>query len=246
VKLVAILRRELAALLGAPLGWAVTTVFLVLSGYFFYTNLSFFVLMGGFDLNRGLWQYQFQDMRLVLLLVAPLITMRSFAEERRQGTLELLWAYPVRDESLVAGKYAAVWIVVALMLASTLTYPVVLARIYPIDWPSVLAGYAGLLLLAAAFLACGLFVSSLVESQLVAAAVTVGILLLFWTLTWNEAAASEAVLSWLAPLSLFDRFHSFARGAVDSKDVVFFVLFAGFFLFLTLLSLESRSWRGLR
>lgn len=91
----AIFRKELSSYFTSFLAYVVFTVFLVLSGYFFYTNLAFFVLMGGFDLNRGLWQYQFHDMRLVLLLIAPLLTMRLFAEERRQGTLELLWTYPV-------------------------------------------------------------------------------------------------------------------------------------------------------
>ena len=71
--------------------------YLAVSGFLFYSNLSFFLLSGGFDLSRGLWQYQFQDMRLLLLVVVPLLTMRSFAEERRLGTLELLWTYPLRD-----------------------------------------------------------------------------------------------------------------------------------------------------
>jgi ABC-2 type transport system permease protein len=110
----------------------------------------------------------------------------------------------------------------------------------------VLVGYLGLLLLGASFLACGIFVSSLTDSQLVAGTVTFGMLLFFWVITWNQAAANDRLVAALTQVSLFDRFFLFARGAIDSKDLVFFALFIGFFLFLTLLSLESRHWRGIR
>jgi len=246
MKLAAILEKEMRSYFSSLLAYVVMTVFLVLSAFFFYTNLAFFITMGGFDLNRGLWQYQFHDMRLVLLLIAPLLTMRLFAEERRQGTLELLWTYPLRDVSLVGGKYGAALVVLAAMLGLTLAYPVAVALIYPIDFGSVLVGYLGLLLLGASFLACGIFVSSLTDSQLVAGTVTFGMLLFFWVITWNQAAANDRLVAALTQLSLFDRFYLFARGAIDSKDLVFFALFITFFLFLTLLSLESRHWRGIR
>ena len=246
MKLAAVLEKELRSYFTSPLAYVVMTVFLVLAAFFFYTNLAFFITMGGFDLNRGLWQYQFHDMRLVLLLIAPLLTMRLFAEERRQGTLELLWTYPVRDVSLIGGKYVASLVVLLAMLLLTLAYPAAIAFIYPIDFSSVLVGYLGLVLLGASFLACGIFVSSLTDSQLVAGTVTFGLLLFFWVLTWNQAAANDRLVAALTQVSLFDRFFLFARGAVDSKDLVFFALFIAFFLFLTLLSLESRHWRGIR
>jgi ABC-2 type transport system permease protein len=241
----AVLGKELRVTFGSPLAYVVTSVFLVLSGFFFYTNLVFFVTMLGFDLARGLWQYQFHDMQRVLMLVAPLLTMRLFAEERRQGTLELLWTYPIRDASVVLGKYASTLVLLGTMLLLTLSYPLVLSAIYPVDPGPLLAGYLGLFLLGSAFLACGLFVSALTSSQVVAGAVTFGLLLLFWALTWNQAAASEGMLSVLGQLSLFDRFELFARGGIESKDVVFFGVVIAFFLFLTELALESRRWRGL-
>ena len=242
----AIFEKELRSYFSSLLAYVVMAVFLVLSAFFFYTNLAFFITMGGFDLNRGLWQYQFHDMRLVLLLIAPLLTMRLFAEERRQGTLELLWTYPIRDASLIGAKYTAAFVVLVAMLLLTLAYPAAIAFIYPIDFSSVLVGYLGLLLLGASFLACGIFVSSLTDSQLVAGTVTFGMLLFFWVITWNQAAANDRLVAALTQVSLFDRFFLFARGAIDSKDLVFFALFIGFFLFLTLLSLESRHWRGIR
>ena len=99
---------------------------------------------------------------------------------------------------------------------------------------------------AAAFAACGVWASSLTESQLVAGTLTLGVLLFFWILTWNQAAADPRIIAILMPLSLFDRFHTFAGGAIDTRDVVFLVLFAVFFLSMTLLTLEARRWRGVR
>ncbi len=241
----AIFEKELRVAFGSPLAYVASAAFLVLSGFFFYTNLAFFVTMGGFDLARGLWQYQFHDMQRVLMLIAPLLTMRLFAEERRQGTLELLWTYPVGDSSLVIGKYVSAIVLLALLLLATLVYPLLLAALYPVDVGPLAAGYLGLFLLGAAFLACGLFVSALTDSQLVAASVTFALLLLFWALTWNHAAASSGVMAALDRVSLFDRFATFARGAVDSRDLVFFAAFIAVFLFLAELALESRRWRGL-
>jgi ABC-2 type transport system permease protein len=247
MKLTAILRKELTSYFSSFLAYVVIAVFLVLTGYLFYTNLKFFIVMGGFDLNRGLWQYQFHDMRLVLLLIAPLLTMRLFAEERRQGTLELLWTYPVSDAALVAGKFLAALVVLGVMLCLSAAFPVVLRFFYqPVAVGPVAAGFLGVFLLGASFLACGLFVSSLTDSQLVAGTVTFGLLLLLWVLTWNQAAVAEGLLGTLTKVSLFDRFFLFARGAIDSTDVAFFVLFVATFLFATLLSLESRHWRGIR
>ena len=246
MKVLAVIEKELRSYFSSLLAWIVIAVFLVLSAFFFYTNLSFFVTMGGFDLARGLWQYQFHDMRLVLLLIAPLLTMRLFAEERRQGTLELLWTYPIGDGTLLCGKYVAALVVLAAMLALTLAHPAAVATIYPIDVPTVLVGYLGLFLLGASFLACGVFVSSTTDSQLVAGTVTFGMLLLFWVITWNQAAADDQLIAALTEISLFDRFYLFARGAFDTKDLAFFAIFIAFFLFLTRLSLESRHWRGIR
>jgi gliding motility-associated transport system permease protein len=246
VIVLAIAAKELELYFGSVLFYALAAVFLVLSGYFFYTNLGFFVLMGGMDLPRGLWQYQLLDVQRLLLALVPLLTMRLFAEERKLGTLELLWTYPVRDVEIIAGKFIACVAVVTLMLAATALHPVMLARFYPVAAGPLLAGYVGLWLLAAAFVACGLVASALTESQLVAGAATYGLLLFFWVVTWNEAAVNEVTLHLLAPFSLFDRFYPFARGAIDTRNVSYLCLFTLAFLVFTFLALDARRWRGLR
>lgn len=242
----AIVRKELTLYFTSFLFYALAAIFLALCGFLFYTNLDFYVRFGGMNPVRGLWQYQFLDMRERLLVLVPLLTMRLFAEERRLGTLELLWTYPLRDAEIIAGKFLACFAVVTLMLASTAVYPLVLSRLQPVDAGPLLAGYVGLALLAAAFVACGLFLSALTDSQLLAGAATYGVLLLFWMLTWNEAAVSEGMLAILKPLSLFDRFVTFAQGGIDTRDVAYLLLFTTTFLVITFFALDSRRWRGLR
>ena len=246
MKLLVICRRELSAYFGSIVAYVLLAVFLVLSGYFFYSDLVFFILFGGSTLATGLWQFVFLDMRMVAMLILPLLTMRLFAEEKKLGTLELLWTYPVRDAEIVLGKFLAAWLFYVAMLVPTAAGPIVFHWYHPFDVPPVLAGYLGMLLLGSAFIACGLFVSSLTENQVVSAMVTYGIIVLFWFLTWNEEAATHEIMRWLLGVSLFDRFFNFTRGVIDTRDVAFFLLFVSFFLFLTWQALATRSWRGVR
>lgn len=242
-----VLLKELGTYFSSLLAWVVVALFLGMTGYFFYSNLAFFLLSGGFDLVKGLWQYQFQDMRQVMITLLPLLTMRLFAEERRLGTLELLWTYPLRDLQIVLGKYLAALVVLGLMLLLSLAQPLLLvATNADVPFGAIAAGYLGLFLVGAAFLACGTFVSALTDSQVLAAAITFTLLLFFWVITWNEAAVGAPVLWVLSGISLFDRFYVFSRGGIDTRDVVFLVLFSAVFLSWTLLALGSRRWRGVR
>ncbi len=248
MKFYSLFRRELGALLASPAFYGVLTIFLLLSGYFFYTDLSFYDTInfnGNYNPVEGLWSRYFNDLRFVMMLSLPLITMRLFAEEKKLGTFELLTTYPLRDIEILAGKYLAGMAVLAIMLAATL----VNLAIWVAWWGAqglqpLWAGYFGLFLLGCALLSCGLFISSLTENQAIAGLATLGVFIFFWFLTWNELMASESVVRFLVRLSLFDRLQGFFKGVVDSKDVVFFLLFSGFFLFLTLRVMETRFWRG--
>jgi ABC-2 type transport system permease protein len=246
MKFLVVCRRELRSYFTSYVAYLLLAIFLALSGYFFYTDLSFFVLLGGYALPTGLWQYVFLDMRLCALLVLPLLTMRLFAEERKLGTIELLWTYPIRDGEVVLGKFLACFIFFLVMLLPTTISIALFYQYYAFHIGPVLAAYLGMLLLGTSFIACGMFVSSLTENQIVSAMGTYGILVFFWFVTWNEEAASTQIIDVLLRLSLFDRFYNFSRGVIDTKDVVFFLLFVAFFIFLTLQSLSSRKWRGVR
>ncbi|HXG20981.1 MAG TPA: DUF4350 domain-containing protein [Methylomirabilota bacterium] len=243
--LLAVLVKELRAYFGLFLAYAVVAVALSLAGFFFYTDLSFFMLWGGTDLEKGLWEFFFHDLRFVLLLLAPVLTARSFAEEKKLGTLDLLWSYPIPEGSVLLGKFLAAATLLLVVLCLTLLYPLSLSWYHPhVNWLPLLAGYTGLMLLGLVFISVGLLLSSLTDSQAVAAMGTLGILVLFWSLTWNEQAVNEVLLQALLHVSLFDRFYNFARGAIDSQEITFFLMFIVFFLLLTWQALRSRRWRG--
>ena len=244
-----VFRKELQSYFSSSIAYIIITIFLALSGFFFYTDvLSFNIknMGGGVTLTEGVWLYFFQDIRFIFLLVIPLLTMRLFAEEVKLGTIELLFTYPIRDSEILIGKFLAPLSLLLLILLLTISYPLSLATIWEVEPWSLLAGYLGLFLLGTSFIACGIFISSLTENQIVAAIATLGVLILFWFLTWNEAIAEPTLMAILLRLSLFDRTYNFFRGVIDTRDVIFFILFIFFFLFLTLQSLNSRRWRGLR
>ena len=243
-KALLVCRRELVAMGGGPLAWVLGAVFVGLTGYFFYSDLALFVLVGGGNPARGLWRYVFLDFRLVALLVLPVVTMRLFAEERKLGTLELLWTLPVRDGELLAGKFLAALVLYLAMLAGTLVGPAILWCYHPFAWGPLVAGMVGMILLGAAFIACGLATSAVTENQVVSAMVTYGILVFAWFLTWNEAAMGPRLAIVLLQASLFDRFYGFAQGVVASQDVAYLLAFTVFFLFLALRALGARAWRG--
>jgi ABC-2 type transport system permease protein len=251
VKLLGLFRKELRSYFVSPLFYVVAAVFFVLCGFFFYTDLIYYVEYGfGLDILGNFWLMFLAgtpySISMVLLLVVPLLTMRQFAEEKKLGTIELLLTYPLRDSTILAAKCAAGAVVVLLLLAGTLLYPIFLQSLQPLPWSPMIPGYLGLLLLGLSFLACGLFISALTDSQVVAAIATLGVLLLFWAMTWNEAATSPGLLRVLARISMFDHFETFAKGVIDVGDLAYFVFFFTFFSFLTLRVLDARKWRGRR
>jgi ABC-2 type transport system permease protein len=188
----------------------------------------------------------FANLSVILLLVMPLVTMRLFAEERRSGTIELLLTYPVRDGAVLIGKYLAALTLYATMIAGTLAYPAIIVWIARagVEWGPLLTGYIGLLLMGAMFLAVGLFASSLTENQIVAAVVTFGILLIFWIIGWTAEFATGALGVVLTHLSILEHNDTFAKGVLDTKDIIYYLNFTALALFLTLRSLESRRWNG--
>ena len=243
-KAAAIARRDLGIMFRGPLAWTLVGAFTYLAGYFFYSDLTFYVLFGGGNLPAGLWRYVFLHDRLVAMLVVPLVTMRLVAEERKLGTLELMWSLPVRDRDVVAGKLVGAVAVYLVMLAGSAIGPALLWVLHSYPLAPLAAGYLGLLLLGLAFVACGLAASCVSENQVVSAMITYGVIVFLWFVSANEAAIGQG-FSWVViGLSLFDRFYGFAQGLIDVRDVVFFLCFTAFFLFLALRALGARAWRG--
>jgi ABC-2 type transport system permease protein len=250
-----IFKKEMRLYFTSPIAWVIGAIFLVIAGYFFYSIFAFFTMASmqsamnpqmARELNptESVLRPLFSNITVILLLLMPMVTMRLFAEERRSGTIELLLTYPVRDGAVLIGKYLAALALYGLMLVGTLLYPLMIAYFARLDWGAVLTGYIGLMLLGATFVAVGLFASSLTENQIVASIVTFGVLLMFWVIGWSADYVGGAWGKVLSDLSIIEHFDSFAKGALDTKDVIYYVNFTVLALFLALRSLEARRWKG--
>lgn len=246
-RMIAVMRKELRSYFAFPLVYIVAAVFTLFAGLRAWSDLNFFETMAfARDIIQNYWQLLFSDIRQVLWLTLPFITMRSFAEERKLGTIELLYTYPIRDGEILGGKFLAAVVIFLMMLSFTLFYPAYIYWVHQFPLFPLLAGYTGLLLIGCAFIAFGVFVSSLCESQVVAGVATLVGLLLIWVLNWNEAAFQSSWLDALRAFSMFDEFDTFAKGVIDIDHITYFLFFIVFFLFLTMRSMEARKWTGRR
>ena len=244
---VALFRKELRSYFGSPLVYLVAAAFLAYTGYYFHSDLVYFITFGfGLNIMENFWQILFIDIRLVLIFAIPLLTMRLLAEERQLGTLELLLTYPLGDRAIVAAKLGACLVVIGALLAGTLVYPAWVYHVQPFSLEPLIAAYLGLVLFSLVCASYGLFVSSLTDSQVLAGFFTALPLLLLWLLSWNEAATAAGTLPLLRAISLFSHFQPFSVGLVELRDVFYFVFAAGFFVWATLRVLEARQWRGRR
>jgi ABC-2 type transport system permease protein len=246
-RMLAVARKEMRSYFAFPLIYIVSGIFLMLAGYYAWSDLNFFVTMSvGKAEIQQFWDLLFNDLRQCMLLTLPFITMRLFAEERKLGTVELLYTYPLRDGEILGGKFIASMMIFLMMLAPTLLYPVYIYHIHSFPLAPMMAGYVGVILMGGAFISCGLFISSLCESQVVAGIGTIVVLMMFYIVNWNEASFDPGTIDVLRMVSIFDQFTSFAKGVIDLYHVTYFIFFAAFFMFLTLRSMEARKWTGRR
>ena len=186
----------------------------------------------------------FGDLSTILLLMLPLITMRLYSEERKTGTIELLFTYPLSDVGTLLGKYLATLLVLLVMLVGTVPYMVILESFASLDWGVVLSGYLGVFLLGAGFIAFGVFTSSLTENQIVAAVLSFGALLIFWALVWVKSYLGPVGAHAVELISIVTHLEPFTRGLVNTKHVVYYLVFIFFWLFMTIRFLKMRYWRG--
>lgn len=251
----AVVRKELTIYFATPIFYLVGFCFLLLGGYFFYANLLYYSLLSFqgaqnpqlaalLTPQQMVFRPLFGTLAIVFLFLVPLITMRLLAEEKRSGTAELLFTYPLTDGAIILGKFLAALLVYLLLLAITVIYPLSLAPITRLDWGALASGYLGLILLGGACLALGLFASSLTENQIIAAVLAFAFLLLFWLIGWQQELGAAGWGGLFAALSLLEHFENLARGVIDTRDVIFYLSFIYFFLFLTQRQLESRRWRA--
>jgi ABC-2 type transport system permease protein len=258
-----IYKKELKLIFSTWVGYVVAAMFLLLTGYFFYDLITEFARvsasfmnqqqmqqMQGFpyNINEHLIRFLFGNTSVILLFVVPLLTMRIFSEEKKSGTIEMLITSPVKDYQIVLGKYLATLTVLLLMLFIT-CISLYFLNLYAgemavIEWGPVAAGYLGLFFLGAAYLAIGIFVSSLTENQIISSVGTFAVLLVLWIVGWTDVYSSTGISEFLRRLSLNNHYDNFSKGVISLSDTVFFVGFIFFFLVLTGQSLETAKWRG--
>ncbi len=255
MRALAIFKKELRLYFVSPIAYVVLAIFALVAGWFFYNVFRYFQdisvqaamnpMMGrDVSVTEGVLRPLFQNISVILLFLLPLLTMRLFAEEKKSGTIELLLTYPVRDGEVLLGKYLAAVVVFLGMLTLTLVYPALVAWTANLEWGPVVTGYLGLLLEGAVFLAIGILISSLTENQIVAGVSTFGVLLILWVIGWAADSAGGAVGRLLSHISITEHFDTFAKGVIDTKDVIYYLNLIILSLFLTLRSLESKRWRG--
>ena len=249
-----ICRKELGSYFASPIAYILLTMFGVVIGFFFWNALEYFVIeamemqmrgqMFPMNVNEQIIRPLLSNVSVIGLFFIPMITMRLFAEEKRNGTIELLATSPVRDLEIITGKWLAALLLYSCLLLFTAVNFAFLFRYGNPDWKPLLIGYLGLLLQAGALLAIGTFISTLTKNQIIAGAVTFGVCLLLWVLGWVSGYENALWAQVMSYMSVITHFESFGRGVIASKDAVFYltVIFLG--LFFTARALESLRWRS--
>lgn len=232
---IAIARRELGTYFTSPIAYVVTAALLAIAGFMFERILFFS--------REATLRYLFTNLATILLFVAPALTMRLLAEERRSGTIELLLTAPVRDWEVIWGKWLASFILFLAMLSLTLVYPLVLERFGDPDWGPIGSGYLGLILLGGALLALGTLTSTLTRNQIIAAVLGVALCVGLWLIAALAESNEGALNSGLRYLALGEHFFDFLKGVVDTRDVIYYLSVIAGALFLATRVLETRRWR---
>ncbi len=228
--------KEIQVYFSNPTAYIVAMMFLALSGFFFARDLND-------PFPQATLSNFFDGATIILILMAPALTMRLMAEEQKLGTIELLLTSPVRDWEVIIGKYLASFIFLIATVALTGYYTILLYVFASPDPGPIYAGYLGLALYGGAALSIGLLCSTLTSNQIVAAVVAMGILLVMFFADLAAGNIGGTASTVISELSIRSHFDDFDRGVIDTKHVVYYLSVIAFFLFMSIRALESRRWR---
>jgi ABC-2 type transport system permease protein len=228
----AIAHKELKSYFSSPIAYIAIGFWALLYGYFFVAILSFFVRQ-----SMQMSQFGMQGPQ-------AMNTMRTYSEEKRSGTIELLLTSPLTDLQIVLGKFIGAMALYAVMLAVTLIHLALLFVYGNPEWKPILTAYLGLLLMGGCFISVGLLISSLTKNQIVAGMVTFAVFLLLWIITWIGSFSGPTMDKLTQYLSIIDHFDDFQKGVLDTTHLIYYVSFITFGLFLTAKSVDSERWRG--
>ena len=252
---IAIAQKELRSYFSSPIAYITIGFFALLYGYFYVAILSYFVrqsmqmnqLQGGpqaLNINQMMIRQLLQNVTILVLFLMPMVTMRTYSEEKRSGTIELLLTSPLTDLEIVFGKFLGAMALYGCMLAVTFIHIGLLFYFGHPEWKPIVVAYLGLLLLGGCFISVGLFISSLTKNQIVAGMVTFAVFLMLWIITWIGSFAGPTMDKLTQYLSIIEHFDDFQKGVLDTTHLVYYVSFITFGLFLTAKSVDSERWRG--
>ncbi len=252
--ILAIAQKELRAYFASPIAYVVIGVFTLILGVMYAGILNWFLgqsmQMGmgmgpqTMNVNQQLIRPLLLNMAVVLLLLLPLITMRTYSEEKRSGTIELLLTSPVSDLEIILGKFLGALALYALMIGIMLIHFGLLFMYGKPELKPLLTAYLGMLLFGSGFISIGLFISSLTKNQIVAGAATFAVFLLLWVIDWLGPALGPSTEDVLKYLSMTGHLDDFIKGVIDTKHVVYYLSIIVFGLFLTARSVDTERWRG--
>jgi gliding motility-associated transport system permease protein len=259
----AIYKREMQSYFFSPLAYVLYVFFLFLTAVFFYMYFSSYVKWSQEYMQMMQFQQGFGSqplpnytqivlqgitnvMTFILLFVAPMLSMRIIAEEKKMGTIELLFTYPIKDIEILLGKYLSAMTVYVGMLALTFIYVLLSLKVVPDQTylPAVMTSYLGVFLVGSAFISFGIFASSLTDNQVVAGLITFATLLVLWMIGFVDEINPGILGDICNNISVYAHFDDFGKGVIDTGHAAFYVLFTIFFLFFSLRVLESNRWRG--
>ena len=253
--IVAIWQREMKSYFVSPIAYVVLTVFLFLSGFFFFSYLSQVIQATMMQAQFGqgsmpidvpgiVFKSLLQTTSVVLLFMVPMLTMGLFAEEKKRGTIELLLTTPVGHFQAIAGKFLASLTFLLIMILTNLITILPLFIFGQPDWKPMLSGYLGMFLYGMTLLAIGLFISTLTENQIVAVILTFGVSLALFVIESFSASATGVAKSVIDYLSVMGHLEDFVKGVIDTSHIIYYVTFAFVGLFLAYRSLESMRWKS--
>jgi ABC-2 type transport system permease protein len=250
--IIAIAQKELRSYFSSPMAYIIIGFFLLPFGVFFYLYLNAFVerslqmaqFGGAMNINQDVIRGLLQNATVIILFIMPMITMRTYSEEKRSGTIELLLTSPVSDFEIILGKFLGAMGLYITMLAVTLLYIGVLFVYGNPEWRPLVAAYLGLVLMGGAFVSLGLFISSTTGNQIVAGVVTFVVFLMLWIIGWFADSAGPLLGPITQYLSITEHFDDFSKGIIDSKHVIYYLSLITVGLFLTSKSVDTERWRG--
>lgn len=236
-KILIITKKELSSYFNSPIAYIFISIFLITTNWIFFQNF--------FLLNQASMRNYFNILPWVFIFLAPAVTMRLFAEEKKSGTIEALLTLPVSDWEVVIAKFLSAAIFIALALILSITIPISVSFMGKLDLGPVIGGYLGGIFMGAAFVSLGLFISSLTKNQIIAFLVSV--VACFILYISSSPFVLNSVTNFFAGILSFigigSHFFNIEKGVIDSRDIIYYGSFIFFFLWMSVRSLESRKWR---